>query len=1165
MAIGVIITSATAFAQERERPIVSEGPMGGRQGYFHDMRAWPFGRIPHGRRLEALAWVSARSRSDSRELQSQESWRPIGPFDLSGRITAIALHPTDGKTVWAGAAAGGVWKSTDRGGSWRPVMDYENAIAIGSLAVDPNDPRIVYAGTGEPAFNFDTYAGAGLFKSTDAGESWTITGLTGVFAFSRVAVHPRDGNIVYAAAIHNNSGFYRSTDAGRTWRRVLADPITDIAINPSNPNEIWVGGGRSAIMRSVDGGLSFVPSAAGVAPDGKYPGRVSVQVSPSHPWVLFALVCESSWGPSGEEHITRIYRSANSGTTWSMVFDNQSNFLNNPGNPQGEYNNTIAIKPDDPNVIVAGGVYLYRSTDGGGNWSEIGPNVHPDHHALAFDPTEPLRLYTGNDGGVHRSESAGEFFTRQTSGLAITQYYAMAIDQSVNDLTYGGTQDNGTVTTAAKDFSYSDPGIVYGSDGFQVIVDPFDRSILYHEVFYGTIYRTNVSTRQTVPLTNGLDMSEKASWFAPLVLDPGDGTTLFTGRKRVYRRRSGDQWRSISDTVAGTLTAIGISPVDSRVIYIGSMHGDLRVTTDGGESWRVASSGLPGRAVTDIVPSTRDTLTAWVSFSGYYNEHIYRTTDGGITWASLGASFPDIPVNTLIVDPNDERIVYAGTDIGVLASRDGGTSWHEFGTGLPRVVIADLEIHRTRRVLRAATHGRSMWEIDLGDTVVVPSITTPTGGEKWIGGTAHTIAWTGLPSVEDISLSLDGGATWNVVASDVQGTSYEWIVPDTATFAAQVRVTSMLDSSLIAASRTFTIIPRTPGMGVAFDVKPLQLWGIVHDGTHLWAISAYGKRYLLKIDPKTLATLEMIPLALDTGSRVFNGIAWDPLRGTLFINDVTQANIDGTGEAWMLEVTRDGQYVRRHRSPCGYPGGLAWLADTVGGKGSLLTSDIAGAQLFYLVDPEDGSVIRSFPPHRTLELGPNGLSPGAEPGTFWQVMDDFSFEYGPRGSAVLLMSVDDPKPRCSADLFYTHDSTAIFPPYSWGKIIGAGVARDPVDGMLYVVNFDGTVFKVIPCEAEPPASASGEAARVTAHLHPNVPNPFSRTTEIVVELDRRCRGRLALHDMSGVEVMILGSGMFDEGRNLFRVDAIDLPSGVYRCALTLDDRTMVSVPMICVR
>lgn len=1154
-----------AIAQRMDGELQEEGPTRGRQEYFHDMRAWPFGRIPSMRRLEALDWVSARSKSTQRSLQSQASWRSIGPFDLSGRITAIALHPTDGRTIWAGAAAGGVWKSSDRGESWRPVMDYENAITVGSIAVDPNNPRVVYVGTGEPAFNVDTYAGAGLFKSIDGGESWDLTGLTGVFAFSRVLVHPRDGNIVFASAIHNNSGFYRSSDAGRTWRRIVVDPITDITMNPVNPDEIWIGGGRNGIMRSIDGGLSFVPSASGIASDGTFPGRVSIQVAPSNPSILYALICETTLGAGGEEHLTRIYRSSNSGAHWTMVFDNTPNFLNNPGNPQGEYNNVIAIKPDDPSVVVAGGVYLFRSVDGGATWSEIGLNVHVDYHALVFDPTDPLRLYAGNDGGVYRSDDAGDSFLRQTRGLAITQYYAMAIDHAVPDLTYGGTQDNGTITTEAKEFSYYDPGIVYGSDGFQVIVDPFDRSILYHEIFYGRILRTNVTTRQTIALMDGIDVNERASWFAPLVLDPFDRTTLYTGRKRLYRMRAGDYWRPISDTVAGTMTSIGVSPLDPRVIYMGSMQGDLRVTTDAGVSWRRAASGLPGRGVTDIVPSIRDTLTAWVSFSGFYNEHIYRTTDGGGSWTSIGSAFPDIPVNTLVVDPVNEQVIYAGTDIGVLTTSDGGKSWHELGKGLPRVVVADMEIHRARRVLRAATHGRSMWEIDLGDSIVSPSITTPAGGEKWIGGTTRVVAWNGLSSVESLSLSLDDGATWSLVATNIQGNAFELRVPDTATFTARIRVASWLDSIPPATSRTFTIIPGRPGMGVAFDVKPMQLWGIVHDGSHLWGVSAYRERTLLKIDPRTLATIETIPMALDTGSRNFNGVAWDPVRGTLFINDVTRANPDGTGEAWTLEVRRDGSFVRRFPSPCGYPTGLAWLADSGGGKGRLLASDLAGSQLFYLIDPDNGEVVRSFAPQRILEFGPMGLAPGKEPGSFWQIMDDFSFEYGPRGSAALLMSVDDPNPRCSADLFYTADSTTFFPPFSWGKIVGAGVARDPVDGTLYVVNFEGTVFRVLPCEPGPPAGSPIAPERSAARLHPGTPNPFSTSTDVVVELDRPANGRLMVHDIAGREMIVVVSGTIDAGRNLYTIDANDLPSGVYRLVLALADGTTLATTMVCVR
>lgn len=1143
----------------------SEGSMRGREEYFHEMRAWPFGRIPDGMRLAALDWMAARAKENGRTLQSQASWHPIGPFNLSGRITAIALHPADGKTLWAGAAAGGVWKSTNRGDSWRPVMDYENAITVGAIAVDPGNPDVVYVGTGEPAFNLDTYAGAGLFKSTDGGESWQVTGLTGSFAISRIVVHPRDGKIVFASAIHNNSGLYRSTDAGRSWRRILAEPVTDIAINPVNPDELWVCGGGYGVLRSIDGGLTFSPSGSGLVSGDSAAGRVSLQVAPSNPSILFALICVHTYGPEGAKHVTKICRSGNSGRSWEAVFNNAPDFLNNPGFPQGEYNNTIVIKPDDPDVVIAAGVYAYRTLDGGSTWALIGSGVHPDYHALVFDPTNPLRLYAGNDGGVYRSDQGGDVFLRRTTGLAVTQYYAMAIDQTAQDVTYGGTQDNGTVTTKAQAFDYADPGFIFQSDGFQVIVDPLDPTVLYHEIFYGNIYRTNVPIRQTIPLTNGLDLNEPASWSAPLAIDPVDKTTLYTARKRVYRMRSGDQWRPISDTVSGTITALGISSLDSRVMYSGSIRGEVRVTTDGGSSWSLASAGLPGRAVTDIVPSTRDTLTAWIAFSGFYNQHIYRTTNGGASWTSLGGRFPDIPVNTILVDPQNERMMFAGTDIGVLVTTNGGESWNEFGKGLPRVVVADMEIHRASRLLRVATHGRSMWEIELGDSVVAPGIVSPTGGEKWAGGTVQRISWGGIDQAQSLEYSLDDGMTWRAIAAGLAADYFDWIVPDTGTITARVRVVSANDPGTPALSRTFTIMPRIPGQAIAYDSKPAQLWGLVHDGSNLWAASVYGERFLLKIDPGTLATLEKIPLTFDTSYRNFTGLAWDPVRGTFFLGDVTHADPDGNGQSWILELDKDGNLLRTLPSPCGYTAGIAWLPDSSGSGGVLLASDLAGEQRFYLIDPADGATIRSYAPSKALFLGPAGLAPGPTPGTFWQILDDFSFEYGPRGSAALLMRLDDPNPLCAADLHLTPDSTVAFPPVTWGKISGAGVAFDPENQFLYVINFDGTLLKIIPCKPASPSGLPLPPTPIIASLQQNVPNPFSMSTEISIHLIRSSTGRLALFDMNGHEVRLLSAGRFSAGRTSFHIDAADLPSGLYRCVLSLQEGASWSVTMACMR
>ena len=325
-----------------------------REEVFFGVRAYPFGRIPQNGRLDAILYSQSKIRPfhDPNGLQGKNQWEQIGPLSIGGRISTIAVHPTDSNTLWAGAAAGGVWRSFDRGESWRPMMDFENAITMGALAVDPQDPLSLYAGTGEAAQNVDSYGGAGVMKSTDGGLSWQSAGLMNVAAFARLAVHPKRSGIIFAAAIHNNAGLYRSPDAGRSWVRIISTPVTDITINPANPDEMWIGGNQAGVMHSTDAGLTFIPSGTGLGLNGAFVGRVSVQVAPSKPSTLYALINEASF-PQG--NYSRIYKSTNSGTTWQNVLDNAPDLLNYYGHLQGEYNNVIAVKPDDPECGDRGG------------------------------------------------------------------------------------------------------------------------------------------------------------------------------------------------------------------------------------------------------------------------------------------------------------------------------------------------------------------------------------------------------------------------------------------------------------------------------------------------------------------------------------------------------------------------------------------------------------------------------------------------------------------------------------------------------------------------------------------------------------------------------------------------------------------------------------------
>jgi photosystem II stability/assembly factor-like uncharacterized protein len=1168
------------IVQAQSRREFDEGDMKEREEYFYGMRAYPFDRIPQNARLNALLYAETKMRrfgEGSRSVQSLKEWRPIGPFDLGGRITSIAVHPTDGRTLWAAAAAGGVWKSGDRGGSWTPIMDNENAITMGAIAVDPGNPDILYAGTGEAAFNVDSYGGAGIMKSTDGGATWRTAGLTGVAAFSRIVVHPKNGNVIFAAAVRNNAGFYRSSDAGRNWTRITTFPIYDITVNPANPDELWLGGGPEGVLHSTDGGLTIAPFGNGIGADGTFVGRVSVQVAPSSPNILYAVASESIQGPN----ISRIYKSTNGGANWDLILDNDPDFLSYYGNFQGSYNNVIAIKPDDPDVVVAGGAVLLASTDGGSNWRIFESELHPDHHALAFDPTAPARLYAGNDGGIYRSDDAGKTFTRTCKGLAIAQFYAMAIDRSVADLTYGGTQDNGTITNSATDYWGHGPGVVGGGDGFFVAVDPVDPNIVYYEQPHGRIFRTDLSTGSTMSYTSGINLgssTDPAAWSAPLLIDPKDNQTLYCGRTRVYRKKGTASWTPISPSFRTPISAIGVSPVDTKIIYAGSGMsyassllvsdglplGELKVSTDGGTSWqeRSVGTGLPNRIVTDIVPSNVDACTACISYSGFYSGHIFRTTDCGRSWSDISSGLPDIPVNALAVDPDDEKIIYAGTDIGMFITTDGGSSWGSYNQGLPKVVVVDLAIHPASHILRAATHGRSMWEIELEKPELSPEVMIPAGREIWSGRTSHQISWTGFGGAVGIEYSLDDGASWSPIASDVAGTTFHWSVIDSGSTAARIRVSDMQNPDRKAVSRSFTIEKFRPGNLIAFSQQPWPCWGLAYDGEYLWATIEHSDT-LLKLDPDSYSIIAAIRMDAGDSARYFTDITYSPQRGTFFVHDVTGAGPDVPGHGKLYEVGKDGHVIHRWPSPCTYPTGLAWMS----AQGALLASDLFGDQSLYVMSPEDGSVIRTIARDRKIDFGPAGITAVDDGKSFWQVIDDFNIDQGPRGATANLMSIDLQGTDCSVPLMVSADSAVSLGYTQWGKLFARGIERDPRDGNLWITNIDGGIYKMTACQTLTSSFplVQREPLDSPATLDQNTPNPVTGATRISFTLARPAAVRLLLYDIQGRAIATLADRHFDAGTHSVLFDPAELPSGIYHYRLLLDNCLSLSRGMIYMR
>lgn len=712
--------------------------------WFFLQRAFPYNDIDKAAHLQAV-----RQAQTSRALfksSAATSWQQIGPTNIGGRITALAVHPNNANIIYLGAAVGGVFKSTDGGVNWTPIFDNQPSLSIGALAIDPKNPETIYVGTGEANTSGDSYAGDGMYKSTDGGQTWTNVGLLDSDHIARIAIHPRHSNVIYVAACgklfgkNDTRGIYQSNDAGKNWQRVLfisdSTAAIDVALNPQQPDTIYaamwerirspyrrkVGGVTTGIYRSFDGGKNWRRLTSGLPAASSTTGRIGLAVAPANPQTVYAIYADDPGNFAG------VFKSTNHGETWQRTNDGA---LSGLFAGFGWYFGNIKIDPANANIVYALGVEFYQSTDGGQSWSNIRRGIHVDQHAIDFDPKNPQRVFVGNDGGFFLSANRGVTWAKSVN-LPITQFYAGTIDYLNPQRTYGGTQDNGTLRTLAG--GANDWEAIYGGDGFYVLVDPTDNRYVYAESQNGGLGRSTNGGSLFLPATIGISSTDRKNWSTPVEFDPQNPRTLYYGSQRLYRTRNrAVSWTAISpdltngagpgNLVFGTITTIAVSPLDSNLIYIGTDDANVWTTRDGGQNWRRINNNLPRRWVTRVAADPANVQVAYVTFSGHasgsYLPHVFRTTNQGETWTDISGNLPPAPINDIVIDPSNTATLYIGTDVGVFYSTALGVNWKPLGFGMPLVPVHDLTLHPGTRKLRAATHGRSFYEIDLNETTTV--------------------------------------------------------------------------------------------------------------------------------------------------------------------------------------------------------------------------------------------------------------------------------------------------------------------------------------------------------------------------------------------------------------------------------------------------------------
>ncbi|MEZ5417515.1 MAG: hypothetical protein R2708_09235 [Vicinamibacterales bacterium] len=693
--------------------------------------------------------------------------RAVGPALMSGRIKAVAVHPDDRQTWYVGVASGGVWKTTNAGITFTPVFEKEASYSIGAVVIDEAHPDTVWVGTGEANNQRSVGYGDGIYRSDDAGRTWRNLGLKTSQHIGRIAIDPRDSNVVYAAAYGGlwsaggDRGLYKTTDGGATWSKVLEisehTGVSDVAIDPRRPDVVlavahqrrrhtWTlihGGPESGLHKSVDGGKTWKRVRTGL-PGGDL-GRIVIAFSPAEAGLVYAKV-ETAQG-------TAIYASRDSGESWERRGTVQA---------QPMYYENIHPDPKDPDRLYVPSVQTQISDDGGRTFRALGErNKHVDNHVIWIDPDNTDHLLEGCDGGLYESWDGGRLW-RHFANLSVTQFYNVEVDNAspIYNI-YGGTQDNSTLggpsrSRATDGATNNDWFIVTGGDGFVARVDPEDPNIVYAESQYAGIVRLDRRTNERVsirPVEGKGEAPLRFNWETPFIISPHSASRLYLGANRLFRSDDrGSTWRAVSPDLTrqtdrnelpvmgriwppeaiaqhqstatwGNISAVAESRRREGLLYVGTDDGLVQVSLDGGSSWRRVERlpGLPdygsyGVYVQRLYAGKRDENTVYALFdntkNGDFAPYIFKSTTRGASWTAIAGDLPaNGPVLAFAEDAENPDLLFAGTEFGLFFTVNGGRTWVRF-PALPTIAVRDLAIQEREVDLVAATFGRGFYVLD---------------------------------------------------------------------------------------------------------------------------------------------------------------------------------------------------------------------------------------------------------------------------------------------------------------------------------------------------------------------------------------------------------------------------------------------------------------------
>jgi photosystem II stability/assembly factor-like uncharacterized protein len=699
-------------------------------------------------------------------------WKPLGPFDSPGtgnystststghgRIDCLGFHPTDANVLWAGSPTGGLWKTTNAGASWTSLSDSWLGLGVAEIAIDPTNTNILYIASGTRDQAIYARNAYGILKTTDGGVTWQnyTFNAGGSYYFTGLKIKPDNNNVLFATT---SRGMFRSEDAGVSWARIASVPSTermsDVVFKPNDPSIVYASS-RANVYRSMDGGQTFT-----VVQSFSSTLDIELAVTAADPERLYLGVLEDIVNTS-TDRIKGVWLSTDAGTSFNQIPNTSYNTSTLPLTTQWDYDWVFEVSPLNVNEMYVGGVSLYVTKNGATSWARVS-GIHADHHIMAYHPVSKLP-YFGCDGGVYRISATNQM-QRLNTGLNITQFYRIGGSATDPTLMLAGAQDNGTMRrTSATTWGYD-----LGGDGMECWIDPLDNSTRYFSTQRGSFVRLKGGILSNIlnSTTTGFD----GAWVTPFGMHATATNNIYAAYKDVWQSTNyGDTWTNISKNkirpflvvadTSNTMTFLKIAPSDANTIYTGYSTRLFR-TTDGGETWADMKINLSGTISTvrinDLLVHPTNPNIIWVCASG----RVHKSIDGGNIFTNITGTLPNIVMNCLTYQKNTADGIYVGSDVGVYYRDNTMTDWVLFSNSLPNVIITELEINYAALKIRAATHGRGLWESSLYNAMLKPRCEA----------TAATIIGTADACGDGVYLYVipnNAGSTyqWTVVNGDV--------------------------------------------------------------------------------------------------------------------------------------------------------------------------------------------------------------------------------------------------------------------------------------------------------------------------------------------------------------------------------------------------------------